>query len=60
MTAPPPVPKVKESGAAEKWRQISTTVFGEAAGDPNLRFILVAAALFVFFIVILILSEWIN
>ncbi len=54
------VQKVKDVGAAQKWRQISRNVFGEAAGDPSLRFVLVAAVIFIFFIAILILSEVIN
>jgi len=37
-----------------------STVFDEAAYDPSLRFVLVAAALFILFLVILILSELIN
>ena len=40
-----------------KLREISTVVLDEASYDPSLRFVLVAAVLFVLFIIILILSE---
>ncbi len=40
-----------------KLRQISSVVIDEAAYDPSLRFVLVAAALFVLFLGILLLSE---
>ena len=43
-----------------KLRQISSVVLDEAAYDPSLRFVLVAAALFVLFLVILLLSELIT
>ena len=43
-----------------KLREISTVVADEAAYDPSLRFLLVAAILFVLFLIILILSEVIN
>lgn len=41
----------------EKFRQISNAVIDEAAYDPSLRFVLVAAVLFVLFIFLLLLSE---
>ncbi|MGH9968468.1 MAG: hypothetical protein ACREBG_11655 [Pyrinomonadaceae bacterium] len=44
----------------EKWRQLSSAVLDEAAYDPSLRFVLVAAALFVLFLVMLIVSELIT
>jgi uncharacterized membrane protein YvbJ len=50
----------EEISGVEKWRQISTTVLDEAAYDPSLRFVLVAAVLFILFLVILILSELIT
>ncbi len=40
-----------------KVREISTVVLDEASYDPSARFLLVAAVLFVLFLVILILSE---
>ena len=40
-----------------KVREISTVVFEEASYDPSARFVLVAAVLFVLFLVILFLSE---
>ncbi len=40
-----------------KVREISTVVIDEATYDPSARFVLVAAVLFVLFLVILILSE---
>lgn len=40
-----------------KVREISTVVLEEASYDPSARFVLVAAVLFVLFLVILILSE---
>lgn len=44
----------------EKFRQISTAMIDEAAYDPSLRFVLVAAVLFVLFIFLLLLSELIR
>lgn len=41
----------------DRVREISTVVLDEAAYDPSARFVLVAAVLFVLFLVILILSE---
>jgi len=41
----------------EKIRQVSTVMFEEAAYDPSLRFVLVALALFILFIVLLVLSK---
>ncbi len=43
-----------------KLRHISSVVLDEAAYDPSLRFVLVAAVLFVLFIVILVISEMIK
>jgi hypothetical protein len=43
-----------------KLREISSVVLDEAAYDPSLRFVLVAAVLFVLFLIILILSELIT
>jgi predicted RNA-binding Zn-ribbon protein involved in translation (DUF1610 family) len=44
----------------EKIRHVSSVVIDQAAYDPSLRFILVSAALFVFFLVLLILSKMIG
>jgi hypothetical protein len=41
----------------EKLRKVSSVVIDEAAYDPSLRFLLVAACLFLLFIVLLILSK---
>lgn len=40
-----------------KLREISSVVLDEASDDPSLRFVLVAAGLFLLFLVILLLSE---
>ena len=50
----------EEISGVEKLRQISTIVIDEAAYDPSLRFVLVAAVLFILFLVILIVSELIT
>ncbi|MGI9166040.1 MAG: zinc ribbon domain-containing protein [Pyrinomonadaceae bacterium] len=44
----------------EKLRHISSVVLDEAAYDPSLRFVLVAAVLFVLFLVLLVASEMIT
>ena len=41
----------------EKFRKISSAMIDEAAYDPSLRFVLVAAALFIVFLFLLLLSE---
>lgn len=41
----------------QKVRQISSVVLDEAGYDPSLRFILVAAALFVLFLLVLLLNK---
>ena len=41
----------------EKIRQVSTVMFEEASYDPSLRFVLVALALFIVFIILLVLSK---
>jgi len=46
---------VKEK--VEKLRRVSSVVIDQAAYDPSLRFLLVAAALFVLFLILLILSK---
>ena len=44
----------------EKIRHVSSVVIDQAAYDPSLRFLLVAAVLFVVFLVLLILSKVIG
>lgn len=50
----------EEMSGVEKLLEISSTVIDEAAYDPSLRFVLVAAFLFIVFVVILIFSELIT
>ena len=55
-----PAPKVHDDGVrgrVEKLRKVSSVVIDQAAYDPSLRFLLVAAVLFLLFIVLLILSK---
>ena len=60
--APPPEPRHHEGVKAkvEKLRHVSSVVIDQAAYDPSLRFLLVAAAFFVLFLVLLILSKVIG
>lgn len=44
-------------GRVEKLRKVSSVMIDQAAYDPSLRFLLVAAVLFVMFVVLLILSK---
>jgi zinc ribbon protein len=44
----------------EKLRQVSSIMIDQAAYDPSLRFLLVAAAFFILFLVLLILSKVIG
>ena len=44
----------------EKIKHVSTVMIDQAAYDPSLRFLLVAAALFVLFLILLILSKVIG
>jgi len=58
--APAPAPVVYSEGVrgrVEKLRKVSSVVIDQAAYDPSLRFLLVAAALFVLFLILLILSK---
>lgn len=58
-----PAPKVHEDGVrarVEKLRKVSSVVIDQAAYDPSLRFLLVAAVFFLLFIVLLILSKVIG
>jgi hypothetical protein len=44
----------------EKIRHVSSVMIDQAAYDPSLRFLLVAAAVFVLFLLLLILSKVIG
>ena|SRR5690349_9753151 len=58
-----PAPKVRDEGVrgrVEKLRKVSSVVIDQAAYDPSLRFLLVAAVLFLLFLVLLILSKVIG
>jgi len=44
-------------GRVNKIRKVSSVVIDQAAYDPSLRFILVAAALFFLFLFLLIMSK---
>ena len=58
-----PAPKVHDDGVrgrVEKLRKVSSVVIDQAAYDPSLRFLLVAAVLFLLFLVLLILSKVIG
>jgi hypothetical protein len=47
-------------GRVEHIRKVSSVVLDQAAYDPSLRFLLVAAAFFILFLVLLILSKVIG
>jgi endogenous inhibitor of DNA gyrase (YacG/DUF329 family) len=56
----PAVHKAREDGVrgrVEKFRKVSSVMIDQAAYDPSLRFLLVAAGFFVLFLVLLILSK---
>jgi hypothetical protein len=62
---PPPVPT--KTGVAEnvrdrveKIRHVSSVMIDQAAYDPSLRFLLVAAVLFIMFLLLLLLSKVIG
>ena len=44
----------------QKFREISSVVIDEAGYDPSLRFVLVAAVLFILFLLIVILNKFIG
>ena len=44
----------------QKYREISSAVLDEASYDPSLRFVLVAAGLFVLFLIIVLLNKLIG
>ena len=47
-------------GRVEKLKHVSSVVIDQAAYDPSLRFLLVAAAFFILFLVLLIMSKVIG
>ena len=63
---PPPRPVLPKAtdhsvrGRVEQIRKVSSVVIDQAAYDPSLRFLLVAAAFFILFLVLLILSKVIG
>ena len=61
-TASPPQPRHHDGVKArvEKLRHVSSIMIDQAAYDPSLRFLLVAAAFFILFLVLLILSKVIG
>lgn len=60
-TQPPPVRQQDGvKGRVEKLRRVSSVVIDQAAYDPSLRFLLVAAVFFILFLVLLILSKIIR
>ena len=54
------LPKVDQQRKVDRQRKASTVVLDEGALDPSFRFVVVAAILFVLFLVLLILSKVIN
>ncbi|HJU92649.1 MAG TPA: zinc ribbon domain-containing protein [Pyrinomonadaceae bacterium] len=62
VTPPPQNPSEPEGVRArvDKFRKVSSIMIDQAAYDPSLRFLLVAAALFLLFLVLLILSKVIG
>lgn len=50
-------PEPESKGPVGKLRKASSVVLDQAAYDPSLRFLLVAAVLFILFVVLLILSK---
>ena len=61
VPAPPPVRHQDGvKGRVEKLRHVSSVVIDQAAYDPSLRFLLVAAAMFLLFLVLLIMSKVIG
>ena len=57
---PPTRPQDGVRGRVEKFRKVSSIMIDQAAYDPSLRFLFVAAALFILFLVLLILSKVIG
>ena len=50
----------EDASTLEKIKHVSSVMIDQAAYDPSLRFLLVAAVLFVVFLVVLILSKVIG
>ena len=63
-TPPPQPPPARHADGVkarvEKLRHVSSVVIDQAAYDPSLRFLLVAAAMFLLFLVLLIMSKVIG
>ena len=59
-TAMPTRPQDTVRDRMEKFRRVSSIMIDQAAYDPSLRFLLVAAAFFILFLVLLILSKVIG
>ncbi len=60
-TQPPPARQAEGVKArVEKLRHVSSVVIDQAAYDPSIRFLLVAAAFFILFLVLLIMSKVIG
>ena len=62
-TSTPVLPKATDHsvrGRVEHIRKVSSVVIDQAAYDPSLRFLLVAAAFFILFLVLLIMSKVIG
>ncbi|HSL53038.1 MAG TPA: zinc-ribbon domain-containing protein [Pyrinomonadaceae bacterium] len=59
-TPPRPLNTDGVKGRVEKLKHVSSVVIDQAAYDPSLRFLLVAAVFFVLFLVLLILSKVIG
>jgi|SRR5215216_5434409 len=60
---PTPAPKVYDEGVrgrVRKIRKVSSVVIDQAAYDPSLRFLLVAAVMFLLFLLLLIISKVIG
>jgi hypothetical protein len=60
LTPPPPRHHDGIKATVEKLRHVSSVMIDQAAYDPSLRFLLVAAAFFILFLVLLILSKVIG
>ena len=69
VVQPPPPPNTPTVGVrapdgvrgrVDRFRKVSSIMIDQAAYDPSLRFLLVAAALFLLFLVLLILSKVIG
>ena len=59
-TPPPILHTDTVKGRVKKLKHVSSVVIDQAAYDPSLRFLLVAAVFFVLFLVLLILSKVIG